>query len=235
MKYYKLLTADGSACNGGSGKWDLPKGREPGAWMPPIASPELGCRGYHGVPVSHLLDWSGATLYEMAIKGAVDKSDEKIATEQARLTRRIQGWSDKNLRLFAADCAEHVLDIYLKTNPEDGGLAPMLAIHMAREFAYGRANLSDLAAAKAAAWAAAGDAAWAAGWDAAGDAAWDAARAAAWDAAWEAARDAAREAAGYAAGDAAGAAARAAAWTAARAAQNKRLTRILNKLLGGAT
>ena len=52
-------------------------------------------------------------------------------------------------------------------------------------------------------------------------------RAAAWDAAWDAARAAAR--------DAAGDAARAAAWDAARAAQNKRLTRILNKLLGGAT
>jgi len=76
---------------------------------------------------------------------------------------------------------------------------------------------------RAAAWAAARDDAWAAARAAARDAAWAAARAAARDAAWAAAWDAVRGATWTAASDA--------ALAAARDAQNRRLTRMLNKLL----
>jgi hypothetical protein len=92
----------------------------------------------------------------------------------------------KICRLFAADCAEHVLHIFLKVRPNDS--RPADAIKAARSYARGEIG----AAAGAAAWDAAGAAAWAAAraaaWDAAGDAAWAAAGAAAWDAAWDAAR-----------------------------------------------
>ena len=119
---------------------------------------------------------------------------------------------DKEIRLFAADCAELVLPIFEKDYPNDK--RPSLAIQAARDYANGLITMEEL---RAAASDAASDAAWAAASDAASDAAWAAraaasaaARDAARDAAW-AARDAARDAAW-----AARAAAGAAAWDAAR-------------------
>jgi hypothetical protein len=128
---------------------------------------------------------------------------------------------DKEIRLFAADCAESVLHIYEKQYPNDD--RPRKAIQAARDYANGLINEDKLsasrdaacAAAGAAAGEAAGEAAGAAAGAAAGEAAgeaawaaWDATRAAAWEAAWEAARDAG----GAAAGAAARAAAMAAKW-----------------------
>ena len=224
MKLYKLLGENGEACNGGSGIWSLPHDDDPGEWMPAIPNPELCCRGYHGVPAAHLLDWSGDSLYEMETKGPVDVSPEKTAAARARLIRHIPEWNDKNLRLFAADCAEHVLHIYLKTNPADGGTAAMWAIDCARRYARGETDEAEQDAAWAAAWAAARAAAWAAAGAAAWDAAWAAARAAAGAAAGAAARAAARAAAG----DAARAAAGAAAGDAERDWQTNRLCEYLN-------
>ena len=94
--------------------------------------------------------------------------------------RSIEG-ADREIRLFACDCAESVLPIYESKFPNDD--RPLRAIEVARAYANGEATEDELAAARDAAGAAAGDAAWAAAW-----AAW-AARDAAW-AAW-AARDAA--------------------------------------------
>jgi hypothetical protein len=95
---------------------------------------------------------------------------------------------DKEMRLFAADCAELVLPIYEKRYPDDN--RPRFAIQAARDYANGLITIEELAAARAAA----RDAAWAAARDAARAAARDAAWAAAWDDAWAAARDAARAA-----------------------------------------
>jgi len=81
--------------------------------------------------------------------------------------------ADYKARIFAADCAEHVLHIYEDKYPDDK--RPREAIQAARLFAEGK--IED--AARAAAWAAA----------------WDAARAVAWAATWAAARAAARDAA----------------------------------------
>ena len=100
---------------------------------------------------------------------------------------------DKDIRLFAADCAELVLPIYEKQYPNDD--RPRKAIQAARDYANRLINEDELAAASAAASAAAG-AAWAA--RATASAAWAAAWAAsaAW-AAWAArsARSAAASAA----------------------------------------
>ena len=83
---------------------------------------------------------------------------------------------DKEVRLFAADCAESVLHIYEGAYPDDD--RPRKAIEAARTLA--NSEIDD--ATWDAAWAAARDAARAAAWDAT----WDAARAAAWAAAWAA-------------------------------------------------
>ena len=99
---------------------------------------------------------------------------------------------DKEVRLFAADCAEAVLHVFESERPDDD--RPRKAIEAARAYANGEISEGELAAASDAA-RDARDAAWAA----AGDAAWDVRvdRDAAWDAAWavRAAGDAARDAA----------------------------------------
>ena len=94
--------------------------------------------------------------------------------------RAVSGW-DKEIRLYAADCAEHVLHIYEKKYPKN--LAPRAAILAARDYSNGKISKEKLRAACAAAGYAA---------DAAADAAYAAAYAAAAD-------DAAAAAAGYAA------------------------------------
>ena len=118
--------------------------------------------------------------------------------------RAVDG-KDKEIRLFAADCAEFVLPIFEKEYPNDD--RPRKAIQAARDYANGLMSREQLAAADAA------DAARAAAWDAARDAAW---------AAWDAARDAAWDAAGAAARDAAGA---------ARAAAGEQIKSILLKYI----
>ena len=92
---------------------------------------------------------------------------------------------DKIARLMAADFAEQVLPIWQKYSEDK---RPELAIKAARDFAHGRIDRNQLAAARDAARDAseahraaardAGDAAWSAAGDAARDAAWDAASAA---------------------------------------------------------
>lgn len=79
---------------------------------------------------------------------------------------------EKEVRLFAADCAEQVLHIYEARYPSDN--RPRLAIEAARAFANGEITEGQLAAA------------WATAWAAARAAARATAGAAAWDAAWAA-------------------------------------------------
>jgi hypothetical protein len=114
--------------------------------------------------------------------------------------RAVEG-KDKEIRLFAADCAESVLHIYEKKYPNDD--RPRKAIQAARDYANGVIGKDELDAE--------GEAAWEAARDAEGAAAGYAARAAAWAAA-KAATDAEGEAARDAEGAAAGYAARAAKW-----------------------
>ena len=90
--------------------------------------------------------------------------------------RAIEG-HDKEIRLFACDCAESVLHMFEKHYPNDD--RPRKAIDVARKYANGEASINELNTAS----------------DAARAAAWGAARAAAWAAAWAAAEAAPRDAA----------------------------------------
>jgi hypothetical protein len=177
---YKVLSADGSACHGGSGKWSLPTKNadgswQAGEWMPAIESPVLCERGYHLCRLSDLLKWLNETIWVAEYRGTRVDGGDKIVVPEARLLAGT-GWNKRTARLFACDCAEHVLPIYDKARPNDGSVRDCIAV--ARRFANGKATAEELAAAR--------DAAWAASWDAARDAAW----AASWDAARDAARDA---------------------------------------------
>ena len=86
---------------------------------------------------------------------------------------------DKEARLFAADCAEHVLPLFETLYPNDN--RPRLAITAARQYANGEITLEQLMVASVDAWAARNTA-----WDADGDSTWAArgSAEAAWVATW---------------------------------------------------
>ena len=187
MKWYKVVAADGSSVNGGSGRWALPTADGPGAWMPPVASPVACERGYHLTDAAHLLGWlrTGAAVYEAEGRGAADNQSDKTAFAEARLLRLVGVASEKVLRLYAADCAEHVLPLFEKRYPNDA--RPREAIAAARAFARGEISREEMqvAAFAASAASAAADAAYAAAAASAAAAAAYAAAAAAADAAAE--------------------------------------------------
>jgi hypothetical protein len=200
MRYFKILV-DGKSCHGGNSTWSLPNGNTPGDWMPTLRKLEPCARGYHIVEAHQIPKWlkEECQIFEVEVSGKViPHDDDKHVCGKVRLIKQMKWDSEVYLRLFAADCAEHVLHIYEKEYPSDD--RPRKAIEAARKYARkeidAAARAAAWAAARAADWAAAGAAAAAA--DAAGDAAW----AAAWAAARAAAGDAARAAA--AAADAAG-------------------------------
>ena len=175
MKYYKVLGKGGVACNGGKGKWYLPKNDKPSKWMPKIEDIKPCENGYHLCELDDLLDWLNEEIYEAEGRGKSIRDDNKTVFQEARLIRKCDGWNEKTARLFAADCAERVLPIYEKKYPDDD--RPRKAIKAARKYANGKITKEQMAAADAAG-AAAGAAARAAAWDAAGAAAGDAAGAA---------------------------------------------------------
>ena len=143
--YYKVLAADGcSPAHGGTGEWFLPKGKHAGKWMPAV-KPILCKSGYHFVTLNQLPHWIGPTLYELEVRGKILRANDKSVAAQARLIRRVDTWNEKTLRIFAADCAEHVLGIYEKMYPNDD--RPRKAIQAARNFAN---VLIDASAASAA-------------------------------------------------------------------------------------
>ena len=106
---YKLLGPGGACHHGGSGTWPLPPAAGPGAWLPVITGPLVACEhGYHLVRFAALLRWPGRALYVAEGRGDHRALPDKSVWRQARLLRRVAGWNERNLRLFAADCAEHV-------------------------------------------------------------------------------------------------------------------------------
>ena len=184
--------------------------------LPKGTKPELCEVGLHASrrALDALRYAPGPFVSRVRLSGVVVVGDDKACgTVRTRLAGPVD--VSRELRLFAADCAERVLPIFERERP--GDLRPREAIETARRDVTGDATDEELDAAWDAAWAAgaaAGAAARAAAWAAAGAAAWDAAgaavwaaRDAAWDAAWAAAWAAARDAAwdaGDAARDAAG-------------------------------
>lgn len=196
-KLFKVLGKDGISCHGGRGKWSLPHDGKPGEWMPPIEGKLVPCEnGYHLCRESDLINWLNVTIFEAEYQGERIDCDDKIVVRVARLIHYLNTWNERTARLFACDCAEHVLHIFERDYLDDN--RPRGAIKVARQFANGVATQEELDAAR----------------DAARDAVGGAARDAAWTAVRAAARDAARDAARGAARDAAWDAARAAAWTA---------------------
>ena len=230
MTYFKFLSADGKSCNGGNSTWKLPTQDDqgnwtPGEWMKPIKGDLIACEnGYHLCREKDLSAWINASCYVAEIASEILEVEDKVVAREVRLLRKLN-WDESTCRMFACDCAEHVLPLFEKYYP--GDMRPRRAIDAARDYIHGKITKEELAAAKDAAWAAARAAAKVVAWAAARAAAWAATWAAAKDAAWTAAWDAAWAAAKAASWDAAWAAAKAAAWDAEIDWQNKRLLQYL--------
>ena len=94
--------------------------------------------------------------------GKTEADDEPLPIKQILETNGLDDalWAlqtvegkDRELRLFACDCAEMVLPIFERHYPDDK--RPRNSIEVARRFAEGKATDEERAAARAAAWAAA--------------------------------------------------------------------------------
>jgi len=230
---YKVLN-DSRPMHGGTGRYSLPTAKGPGDWMPKVKIDPC-YSGYHLCHgAEHLIHWLGPDIYSVETRGEFVDADNKVVASEVRLISRVETWTDQSARLFAADCAEHVLPIFEREYPDDGW--PRAAIAAARAFAKGEIDAdalsaagdavrsAALSAARSAARAAAGATARATAWAAAGVAARAAAEIAAWAAAGAAARATSRATAGNAARAAARAtvrAARNAAWSDALADEEK--------------
>jgi len=141
----------------------LPHDGQPGEWLPKVDCLSICQSGWHYTDEDHIIEWLGDRIFEVEVRGEDISDDNKYAAQEMRLVRKCEGWNERTARLFACDCAEHVLPIFEKEYPDDK--RPRQSIEISRRFANGEATQEEMAAAGAAARAAASDAAW----DAAGE------------------------------------------------------------------
>lgn len=206
MRAYHFLKSDMRSDAGNEPPWQVGEER---TWHGMV---RLCYSGYHSSPT-----WLDALSYApgpIACLVEVSEPVEEDGGKQVSRTRKLlaAAKAERELRLFACDCAERALQ-----REGEAGREPERrcwnAIAVARRFAHGEATSSELATASAAAW----DAAYAA--DRAAAATWDAARDAAWAAATATACATACATDGAGATTAASAAANAASWAATHAAR----------------
>ena len=161
---YHFLLAGMRAGSGHEKAWEIGETRT-------IADPQnirLCKYGYHSSPSL----WD-ALAYAPGPMACLVKISKPLATDDEQNKRKAVSASrtlikavnvERELRLFACDCAERVLHIYEKKVPNDK--RARTTIEVARKFADGKATKEELAAAGAAAGdaasAAAGAGAWAA-------------------------------------------------------------------------
>lgn len=129
----------------------------------------IPCRhGFHGSPTLRqaLFYAPGEWACKIELSGTVvPHGDDKLAGSTKTLLAAVN--VERDLRLYLADCAEHVLPIWEAKYPEDDRVRKCIVA--ARAFANGEITAEELAKARDAAWDAAWTAAGAAAWDAAGD------------------------------------------------------------------
>jgi len=228
---FKMLKADGSA-PWGKGKWPLPKGGERGDILRARGTLAVCANGLHGFKGTLSMVRSrlfSEALFVAELWGDMIEEDYKVCVRFGRICYKVEGWNETTARLFAADCAEHVLANFTTKYPNDK--RPALAIFAARQRAF---DFVYDSAADRAACSAACSAAHRAACSAADRAAYSAAYRAADSAAHSAADRAADSAAHSAADSAAHSAAYSAADRAADSAETEWQAQRLNAYLTGA-
>jgi hypothetical protein len=149
---HKVLKPNGACYHGGRGAWPLPTADKPGTWLPAVTGTLVPCtNGYHLATLEQLVPWLGPAIFEAEGSGDHVEDGDKSVWRQARLLRRLH-WNEHSARLFACDCAEHVLRIYEDAFPGDD--SPRQAIAVTRAYVNSQATTKDLQAAYAAAYSA---------------------------------------------------------------------------------
>ena len=141
---FVVLGPQGAPRNAPSVKWKLPEDEEPGRWMRRPGALrrwwkfQPAADGYHLGEADRLAHHisDNRTLWLAEGRGPAQSIFNGVQTfGEARLLREVK-LSEKVLRLWAADCAEHVLPAYEEKRPGDE--RPRRAIEAARELALER-------------------------------------------------------------------------------------------------
>lgn len=151
MKAYHFLQADMRAGRGDEKPWEVGETRKLGARV----KIKLCEEGYHASPTLwDALQYAPGPMACLVEVEPVETDETKSVSRSRTLIKAAN--IDRELRLFTADCAEHVLYIFERERPDDK--RPREAIQAARDFANGKidaaACAAACAAARAAAWAA---------------------------------------------------------------------------------
>lgn len=135
VRLYKVLGPDGTPIHGGRGRW------VPGKWRS-VRGPLVPCEhGLHLVSARQLIDYLGPEIWRAETDGELINAINKYVARQARITTRVEAWNECSARQFAADCAEHVLEIFEGLFPGDD--RPREAIAACRRYAEGTASLEE--------------------------------------------------------------------------------------------
>lgn len=188
----KWLSDGGVGLSGFS--WPLPSRHGPGDWVEAHGRLSLANNGIHAATLEQSLDWLNDECYVIELDGKViGRKDKMLAARRGRLIRQVTRWNERNARLFAADCAEHVLPFFESKRPHDD--RPRKAIKAARGYARGLVSKEELAQVRDDVYMAVADdvGAWPAffvtspfpAWTVASDTAWAAAGVGAWSKAFE--------------------------------------------------
>ena len=123
--------------------WRRPSDQGPGDWMPayegalePWKNSYALCRG-----AEQLLKYLGPEIYVAEVDGEVIEDENKIHARRARLLART-AWDERSARLFAIECAERVLPLYEKVNPQDD--RPRRGLGAARAYVGGKIDRAVL-------------------------------------------------------------------------------------------
>ena len=123
--------------------WRRPSDQGPGDWMPafegelePWENSYPLCRG-----ARQLLKKLGPEIYQAEVDGEVIEGEDLIHARRVRLLAKT-AWDERAARLFAIDCAERVLPIYEKVNPQDD--RPRRGLAAARAFVDGEIDREAL-------------------------------------------------------------------------------------------
>jgi hypothetical protein len=154
----KVLKAGGIPPLAGSDfRWSLPTQADdgswaPGAWMEISGRLKACSNGLHLCRVQDLPNWIryADEIYLAEHDGRMvvhddETSQSKVVVRKARLVSRV-AFSDRVLREWAADCAEHSLPIFEQRYPDDK--RPRQAIEAARAYMRGEISLEALQAAR---------------------------------------------------------------------------------------
>lgn len=165
MSIYALKFLSPGAVGPFSGfTWPVPNGK-PGKWVRAKGDIVACENGIHATTFATAVGWLREECYVIELTGVRDAGD-KLVARSGRLVRRVE-FGEREMRLFAADCAAHVLKHFEKRHP--GDKRPRGAIKAARRYARrpternrelmlaagDAARAAALAAALAAAWVAA--------------------------------------------------------------------------------